>query len=69
MSDQFISVNEIAKELGVTRITVGTWIREGRLNAFKAGKSPNSAYLITVDEFERFKEGYTRWGHTKNKNE
>lgn len=69
MSNQFISANEIAKELGVTKVTVTTWIREGRLKAFKAGKAQNSAYLITIDEFERFKDGYVRWGHTKDKNE
>lgn len=64
MNDNFMTASEVAEKLGVTPVSVQLWIREGRLRAFKAGKAKNSPYLITVDEFDRFKEGYTRWGRT-----
>jgi excisionase family DNA binding protein len=37
--DPFVTVPQIARELGVTEVSVRTWIRQGRLRAIKAGRS------------------------------
>jgi excisionase family DNA binding protein len=45
----FLTVPVIASELGVTEVTVRTWIREGRLPAIKAGR----AYRVRREDLDR----------------
>jgi excisionase family DNA binding protein len=49
MEDPFLTVSEIAAELGVTEVSVRTWIREGRLRAIKAGRS----YRVRRSDLDR----------------
>ena len=39
MEDPFLTVPQIAAELEVNEVTVRTWIRSGRLNAIRAGRT------------------------------
>ena len=39
MEDPFVTVPQIAAELGVHDVTVRTWIRSGRLPAIRAGRT------------------------------
>lgn len=53
MSDKdFLSVEEVAKRLGLKEETIRTYIREGSLNAYRFG----NVLRIRVDDFERFVE-------------
>ena len=47
--DPFVTVQQISRELGVTEVSVRTWIREGRLRAIKAGRS----YRVRRSELDR----------------
>ena len=49
MEDPFVTVPEIAGELGVTQVSVRTWIRQGRLRAIKAGRS----YRVRRSDLDR----------------
>ena len=46
---EFITTAEAAKRLGVTRQTMGTYLRSGRVRGIKLGKD----WRIPVQEFER----------------
>ena len=51
MSDKdFLSVEEVAKRLGLKEETIRTYIREGSLNAYRFG----NVLRIRVDDFEQF---------------
>lgn len=52
----YVTVSELAEELGVHRNTIHYWIREGRLEARKVGLAPRSPLLITREEAARVKE-------------
>lgn len=55
MSEEFLTIPEIAKKTHVTEETVRVWIRdksEKRLPAYKVGRS----YLVRKDEFETWFE-------------
>ncbi len=53
MSDKdFLSVEDVAKRLGLKEETIRTYIREGSLNAYRFG----NVLRIRVDDFERFVE-------------
>ena len=53
MSDKdFLSVEEIAKRLGLKEETIRTYIREGSLSAYRFG----NVLRIRVDDFEKFVE-------------
>ena len=46
MAEEYLTVDEVAKRLKVTRQAIYNWINEGRLKAVKAGRStriPESA--------------------------
>jgi excisionase family DNA binding protein len=45
----FISTREAARRLGITRQTIATYLREGRLHGVKLGKE----WRIPRQEFER----------------
>jgi excisionase family DNA binding protein len=49
MDDPFVTVREIARELGVTEVSVRIWIREGRLPAIRAGR----AYRVRRSDLDR----------------
>ena len=54
-----LSTNAIRDELGVNRVTVERWIRQGKL---KASKNNNrSGWMITQEDYEAFLEKNTRW--------
>ena len=54
-----LSTNDIRDELGVNRVTVERWIRQGKL---KASKNNNrSGWMITQEDYEAFLEKNTRW--------
>ncbi len=51
MNDKdFLSVEEVAKRLGLKEETIRTYIREGLLNAYRFG----NVLRIRVDDFEKF---------------
>ncbi|EFH85593.1 helix-turn-helix domain-containing protein [Ktedonobacter racemifer] len=53
MSDKdFLSVEEIAKRLGLKEETIRTYIREGSLSAYRFG----NILRVRVDDFEKFVE-------------
>ena len=47
--DPFVTVQQISRELGVTEVSVRTWIRQGRLRAIKAGRS----YRVRRSDLDR----------------
>jgi excisionase family DNA binding protein len=49
MEDPFVTVPQIATELGVNEVTVRTWIRSGRLPAIRAGRT----YRVRRSDLER----------------
>ncbi|MCX6783948.1 MAG: helix-turn-helix domain-containing protein [candidate division WWE3 bacterium] len=49
-SEQYYTIEEVAKKLRVAYLTVYRWIRSGKLVAIKAGKQ----YRIKSYELERF---------------
>src|SRR5258708_33744927 len=57
----FVTVQEISRELGVTEVSVRTWIREGRLRAIKAGRS----YRVRRSDLDRM----TRIGGDQERSE
>ena len=53
MSDKdFLSVEEVAKRLGLKEETIRTYIREGSLSAYRFG----NVLRIRVDDYEMFVE-------------
>jgi excisionase family DNA binding protein len=52
MSDEFLTLEDIAKQMHVTTETVRVWIREKQLIAYKVGRS----YLVKKQDFEEFLE-------------
>ena len=51
MSDKdFLSVEEVARRLGLKEETIRTYIREGSLNAYRFG----NVLRVRVDDFEKF---------------
>jgi excisionase family DNA binding protein len=46
----FLSVEEVAKRLGLKEETIRTYVREGSLNAYRFG----NLIRIRVDDFEKF---------------
>lgn len=52
----YVTVSELADELGVHRNTIHYWIKEGRLEARKIGLAPRSPLLITREEANRAKK-------------
>ncbi len=52
MSVEWLSVDDIAKELGVTIDTVRAWIRKKKLRAYKVGRD----YRIRRDDYNKFLE-------------
>ncbi len=51
MSDKdFLSVEEVAKRLGLKAETIRTYIREGSLNAYRFG----NVLRIRLDDYEKF---------------
>jgi excisionase family DNA binding protein len=56
----YITVSELADELGVHRNTIHYWIREGRLTARRFGLAKKSPLLITREEARRVREELAR---------
>ncbi len=52
MSDEFLTLDDIARTMHVTTETVRVWIREKQLIAYKVGRS----YLVKKQDFEQFLE-------------
>ncbi|HZU68270.1 MAG TPA: helix-turn-helix domain-containing protein [Ktedonobacteraceae bacterium] len=48
----FLSVEEVAKRLGLKEETIRTYIRQGLLNAYRFG----NVLRVRVDDFEKFVE-------------
>ncbi len=53
-TDQYYSIEEVAKTLKVAYLTVYRWVRAGRLTAVKAGKQ----YRISKDTLTQFLKIY-----------
>jgi excisionase family DNA binding protein len=52
---RMITVQEISDYMGVTKITVKAWIQQGKIKAFKIGKT----YRITPEHFKEFIDEHT----------
>ena len=50
MEARFLTVEDIARDLGVTEDTVRSWIREKKLPAYRVGRE----YRIKIVDYERF---------------
>lgn len=50
MTEEFYSIEEVAKKLKVAYLTVYRWIQSNKLVAYKAGKQ----YRIEKEELDRF---------------
>lgn len=50
ITEQYYSIEEVAKLLKVVYLTVYRWIQSGKLTAYKAGKQ----YRIKKDDLDRF---------------
>ena len=47
---KYVTARTAAKRLGVSRSTIGRWVREGKFRGVKAkGKGATSPYLIPAD--------------------
>jgi excisionase family DNA binding protein len=46
----FLSVEEVAKRLGLKEETIRTYIREGLLNAYRFG----NVLRVRIDDYEKF---------------
>ena len=53
-TEQYYSIEEIAKMLKVAYLTVYRWIRAGKLKAYKIEKQ----YRINTTDFKEFLDGY-----------
>jgi excisionase family DNA binding protein len=53
MEFQFLTTGDVAKECGVSKVTVLRWIEQGLL---KATKLPLGHNRILMEELERFKK-------------
>jgi excisionase family DNA binding protein len=47
--DPYLTVQDIVRELGVSELTVRTWIKDGRLRAIKAGR----AYRVRRSDLDK----------------
>ncbi len=54
--ERMLTVQEISDYMGVTKITVKSWIAQGKIKAFKIGKT----YRITPDHFKEFLDEHTQ---------
>lgn len=61
LKDQFYTLEEIAKMLKVSYLTVYRWVKAGKLMAYKIEKQ----YRIKKEDFDLFIKSYK----TKNKND
>jgi excisionase family DNA binding protein len=52
---RMLTVQEISDYMGVTKITVKSWITAGNIKAFKIGKT----YRITPEHFKEFIDQHT----------
>ena len=50
MEDEFLTVEEIAKQMKVKEFTVRDWIRKGELPAYKVGRT----LRVRKSDFEEF---------------
>jgi excisionase family DNA binding protein len=48
--DSYITIKEICQSLKVKKLTVYRWIKSGKLQAMKVGKS----YRVTQQQFDNF---------------
>jgi len=55
MAEEYLTVEEVAKRLKVTKQAIYNWINEGRLQAVKAGRSTR----ILGSSLEAFLRPYT----------
>jgi excisionase family DNA binding protein len=52
--DDFISIREVARRVGMSYMTILTYVKEGRLNAIKVG----GRWRVSVKDYEKFTEGH-----------
>ena len=57
-TEQMITVQEFADEIGVARNTVSRWVQAGKVKGIKKGPFPGktSPILIPISELERVKK-------------
>jgi len=59
LSDRYLTINEFAEIIGVSRSTVISWIKSGRIVAY----SVNGRWRIPYSEVERLLKGVQRIRH------
>jgi excisionase family DNA binding protein len=55
-TEKMLSVKEVSEYLGVTKITLYSWIKEGKLKAFKFGRS----FRIAETDLKEFVEEHSK---------
>ncbi len=55
-TNDWLSVPQMATEVGVSQDKVRTWCRTGRVAAMNIGDAARSFYRVRRDEWERFKQ-------------
>jgi excisionase family DNA binding protein len=53
-TDKLLNVKEVSEYLGITKITLYSWIKEGKLKAFKFGRS----WRISKTDLDEFINHY-----------
>lgn len=51
----YLTVEQVANDLGFKTRTIHKWIKEGKINALKVGRE----YRINEQEYEKFKQRNT----------
>jgi len=64
----YITVSDLADELGVHRNTIHYWIKLGRVEARRIGIAPRSPLLISREESERVKREISLSGDGRGRN-
>jgi excisionase family DNA binding protein len=56
---EFLTKEEVAKELRVHQRTVERWLKKGLLKGYKLGKGKTSLWRISRSEFKKFLNKHT----------
>lgn len=56
---EWLSTQEACKELGISRVTLDKYVREGRIKMVKWGNSQNSKCEYSLKSIEEYRRSWT----------